>query len=93
MQINSDGSADYVGYKPEEFSHLCRWIVINKDFKAISIANPATCEAEGYLKEKEKGNISVLRAKSSIKFDISTGYLNKSETINMRRKIEEIIKE
>ncbi|MCL5070149.1 MAG: DUF4432 family protein [Actinobacteria bacterium] len=93
MQVHSDGSSDYVGYKPEELNHLTRWTVINKDFSAISIACPATCEADGYLKEKEKGNISVLREKSSRKFNMIAGYLNKSQTIDMKRKIEEIIKE
>ncbi|MCL5073075.1 MAG: DUF4432 family protein [Actinobacteria bacterium] len=93
MQVHADGSADYVGYKPEELNHLCRWIIINKDFSAISIANPATCEAEGYLKEKEKGNVLVLNEKSSKKFNMMIGYLNKNQTIEMKRKIADIIKE
>jgi hypothetical protein len=93
MQVHPDGSADYASYKPEELNHLCRWTVINKDFKAISIINPATCQTEGYIKEKEKGNIIMLKEKSSRKFNLITGYLNKDRAVDMKRKIAEIIKE
>jgi len=91
MQIHPDGSSDYISYDPEILDHASRWIVRTKDQEALGIALPATADAEGYLAEKEKGNIRVLEGKERVEFTINTGYLNKDDTEKMEADIKDIM--
>jgi len=61
-QVHPDGSADYVGYKPEELDHCTRWISRTKNQKALGIAFPATSDPEGYTAEKKKGSVKEIPA-------------------------------
>jgi len=87
MQVHPDGSADYVGYRPDNLDHATRWIVRTKDQEALGIALPATCDPEGYTAEKKKGNIKTLEGKSSIQFNVTTGLLEAGEAEKMEGKI------
>ena len=91
MQMHPDGSADYLAYKPEEFDHNVRWMIRTKDHQALAFALPATCDAEGYTAEKQKGNIKHIPANEKISFSVVTGYLNNKESQNMENKITEAI--
>jgi hypothetical protein len=90
LQVNPNGTSDYVSYNPKIFDHASRWIVRNKNQEALGIALPGTADAEGYLKEKEKGNIKQIPPNVSKKFNVNVGYLNKIETKKMIKKIENI---
>ncbi len=90
MQVHPDGSADYISYKPEEFDHATRWIIENEDLAALSLALPATADAEGYLMEKKKGNVKEIPGNSSRNFSIRAGYLDKKEVEQMQEHINSI---
>ena len=40
--------------------HTIRWMLANSDQRVAAFAMPATCEPEGYLAEKRKGNVRSL---------------------------------
>ncbi|WP_268800570.1 aldose 1-epimerase family protein [Pseudomonas huanghezhanensis] len=73
------GAAFYTRYKPGEFDHAARWILYNADQQVAAFALPATCEPEGYLAEKGKGNVRELAAGESAEFSVTTGYLAAAE--------------
>ena len=90
IQKHPDGSSDYVSFNTEELDHGTRWIVKNKDIAALGIILPSTCNADGYIAEKEKGNIKEIKSKSSYRAIVKTGYLNKEETEQMEKLITSI---
>ncbi len=92
MQVHPDGSADYVGYRPDELDHAARWIVRTKDQEALGIALPATCDPEGYTAEKRKGNIKTVEGFGSVRFNITTGLLEAGDAEKMEDKIQTIVK-
>ncbi len=89
--VHSDGTSDYVSYKPKELDHCSRWIARNKNMEALGLALPATADAEGYLAEKKKGNIKILPPKGKFTTRIRMGSLRKEETMKMEEKIINII--
>lgn len=93
MQIHPDGYADFVSHKPCQLEHGIRWISRTPDQDALGLLLPATAEPEGYTAEKNKGNIKILPAGESIKFEIETGLLTPEEAREMERKIGQILKE
>jgi hypothetical protein len=80
IQKHQDGSGDYVCYDPTHLDKTTRWIMRTRNQEAFGLALPATCETEGYMQEKAKGNIKVLQPGESIRFDVETGYLDPAET-------------
>ena len=80
IQKYPDGSSYYVSFNINELDHGARWIVKNKDMEALSIVLPSTCDADGYIAEKEKSNIKEIKGKASHRANMKTGYLNKEET-------------
>jgi hypothetical protein len=54
---------------------------------------PSTCEPEGYIREKEKGNIKEIPGGGSVTFNIRAGYLDRKETETMKEFIEKIAKD
>lgn len=73
------GSAFYTRYRPDQFSHGARWILNNADHAVAAFVLPATCEPEGYLVEKAKGNLRQLAPGARAHFSVSTGYLTAEE--------------
>jgi len=73
------GPAFYTRYKPVQFEHAARWILHNADQQVAAFVLPATCEPEGYLAEKAKGNVPELAAGQSASFSVTTGYLSGAE--------------
>jgi len=78
-----DGPAFYTRYKPEQFDHAARWILHNPDQQVAAFVLPATCEPEGYLAEKAKGNVRSLAAGDSAEFSVTTGYLAAGEAVQL----------
>ena len=78
-----DGAAFYTRYKPEQFDHAARWILHNPDQQVAAFVLPATCEPEGYLAEKAKGNVRSLAAGESAEFSVTTGYLAAGEVVQL----------
>ncbi|TDV71989.1 aldose 1-epimerase family protein [Pseudomonas sp. LP_7_YM] len=76
---HTDGPAFYTRYKPAQFDHAARWILHNADQQVAAFVLPATCEPEGYLAEKAKGNVRSLGAGESASFSVRTGYLTAEE--------------
>lgn len=74
-----DGPAFYTRYQPAQFDHAARWILHNADQQVAAFVLPSTCEPEGYLAEKAKGNVRMLGAGQSASFSVTTGYLAAEE--------------
>jgi len=60
MQIHPDGQADVIRHRPEQLPKATRWISRTPDQDAIALVEAGTCEPEGYVAEKAKGNIRLL---------------------------------
>jgi len=91
MYVRPDGSADYTCYKPDELDHCSRWIVRSKSMEALGLALPATADAEGYLAEKEKGNILTIAPKQTFQTTIRVGCLNKDDSKKVEDWINQIL--
>lgn len=73
------GPAFYTRYKPAQFDHAARWVLHNADQEVAAFVLPSTCEPEGYLAERAKGNVRSLNAGESAAFSVTTGYLAEAE--------------
>jgi hypothetical protein len=91
MQVHPDGSADYIAHRPEQLDHGVRWISRPGDQDALGIVLPSTAEPEGYTAEKAKGNIRMLGADGSTKFEVVAGYLAPDEVAPVAERIESIL--
>ncbi|SEL85254.1 protein of unknown function [Roseivivax marinus] len=73
------GDGFVMTYAPAEFPRLGRWILHGADATVAAFALPATCEPEGYLAEKAKGNIATLAAGETRRFTARFGYVTADE--------------
>ncbi|WP_296254816.1 MULTISPECIES: aldose 1-epimerase family protein [unclassified Pseudomonas] len=83
-----EGAAFYTRYKPVQFEHAARWILHNADQQVAAFVLPATCEPEGYLAEKAKGNVRVLDAGQDASFSVTTGYLAATEVLQLENALK-----
>ena len=90
IQIHPDGSADYIGYRPDQAPICMRWICRTPDQDGLGLAFPATAEVEGFTAEKSKGNIIVLDGKKSWSIAMRMGLLTASEAGDMKARINRI---
>jgi len=74
-----EGDGFALDYRPEEFPRLVRWVLVNGDTQVAAFALPSTCEPEGYLAEKAKGNVRLLAPAGRARFGVRLGYLTQSE--------------
>lgn len=81
-----DGFA--LSYRPTEFPKLVRWIFVNRDTEVAAFALPSTCEPEGYLAEKSKGNVRMLAPGETARFSTRLGYVDRDEAAALARNIE-----
>lgn len=79
----SSGEAYYVAHKPEQLPRANRWVSRTTNHDAIAIAEPATCEVEGFEMEKLKGNIQQLEPGKIFIANMVVGLLNKEQTKNI----------
>jgi len=91
MQVHPDGSADLISHRPDQLNHGIRWICRTPDQDALGLCLPATAEPEGYQAEKAKGNVRILPAGASVRFDMEAGYLTPGEARDMEAKIERVL--
>jgi hypothetical protein len=85
---HAQGQAFYTRYKPAQFEHAARWILHNADQQVAAFVLPATCEPEGYLAEKAKGNVRMLGTGESASFSVTTGYLAAGEVQQLEGALE-----
>lgn len=87
MQLHTDGTADYVGYKPEEFAFNTRWILKGKNIQVLGLTLPATANSDGYTIEKKNGHVREIPPKSSVSFSVISGALGREEAKAMENEI------
>jgi hypothetical protein len=79
MQMHPDGNVDYIGHRPDQLPKGTRWISRTADQDAIAIVEAGTCEPEGFLAEKAKGNVKVLAPGEQFRADFRIGALSEAE--------------
>ena len=90
IQKHPNGSADYIGYNAKTLNHTVRWILKHPDQKVAGIALPATCDPEGYVAEKKKGNVRTLPGLGTAEFALRAGYLDAAEAQRMESEIRSL---
>jgi hypothetical protein len=91
LQIHPDGTADYIGHRPDELDKAVRWICRTPDQDALGIVLPGTAEPEGRSAESAKGNIKVLPANGDFRCSMVIGAMQESEALDMRERIEAMV--
>lgn len=91
LQVHPDGSADYIGHRPDQLPIGVRWICRTPDQDALGIVLPATAEPEGYLAEKSKGNIRMLDGGDIFTCDMTVAALGASAAGAMADRINAIV--
>ncbi len=76
MMRRREGDAFAMSYDTKTFPHTVRWVLVNSDQKVAAFALPSTCEPEGYLAEKKKGNVRTLNGGETAAFTVNLGYLD-----------------
>ena len=92
IQVHPDGTADYIGHRPDQLDHGVRWICRTPDQDALGICLPATAEPEGYHAELAKGNVRTLAGGESVRFDMEAGYLTADAAAQMAEKIYALVR-
>lgn len=75
MMLCPEGKGFALSYKPAQFPKLVRWVFVNGDTEVAAFALPSTCEPEGYLAEKAKGNVRMLAPNERAEFSVRMGYV------------------
>jgi len=88
MLARRAGDGFTIAWDPEIMPHTIRWVLANSDQRVAAFAMPATCEPEGYLAEKRKGNVRALAGGAKASFATRLGYVDKSKAAAMARNIE-----
>jgi hypothetical protein len=91
MQLHPDGQADYLRHRPDQLPKGTRWISRTADQDAIALVEAGTCEPEGYIAEKKKGNVKVIPPKGQFHCELEVGALAPAEAKEIEAKITTII--
>jgi hypothetical protein len=92
LMVHPDGCASYIGYAADTLDHAIRWISRTSDQDCLGLLLPATAEPDGYRAEKAKGNVKVLEAGQSVRFELEAGLLTPEQASAMERKIAEVLR-
>lgn len=84
------GDGFVMSYATAEFGHMVRWILHGADATVAAFALPSTCEPEGYLAEKAKGNIETLAPGQMRSFMARFGYVTRDKAAEFARTIAAI---
>jgi hypothetical protein len=76
MVRRPEQDAFYISWSVRELPKTTRWILCNADQEVGAFALPGTCEPEGYLTEKRKGNVRSLGGGEAARFRVTLGYLD-----------------
>lgn len=90
IQTHPDGTADWIAHRPDECPIAVRWLSRNMDRDCLALVEPATSGLEGYLVEKAKGNVPVLRSGETWTTKVKVGRLNPIEGNKIREHINQI---
>jgi hypothetical protein len=88
LMARREGDAFAIAWDPEVMPHTIRWILANSDQRVAAFAMPATCEPEGYLAEKRKGNVRVLAGGATASFRTRIDYIDANHAAAAARAIE-----
>ncbi|MFT0532386.1 aldose 1-epimerase family protein [Castellaniella hirudinis] len=89
MQL-PEGGGFFMSYPVRGFPKTVRWILVNGDAQVAAFALPSTCEPEGYLAEKAKGNVRVLAPDEQAVFSVDLGYLTPPQAADRARMIQSL---
>jgi len=92
LMVHPDGWASYIGYAADSLDHAVRWISRTPDQDCLGLILPATAEPDGYRAEKKKGNVKVLAAGQSVRFELEAGLLTPSEASAMEQQIAKVLR-
>ena len=90
MQAHPDGTADYIGFRPDQAPICTRWVCRTPDQDGLGIAFPATAEVEGYTAEKAKGHLIELAGGAVWNIDIKMGLLTAPEAAGLKDRIDAV---
>ena len=88
LMARREGDAFAICWDPEAMPHTIRWILANSDQRVAAFAMPATCEPEGYLAEKRKGNVRALAGNAKASFQTRIEYIDKDHAAAAAAAIE-----
>jgi hypothetical protein len=91
LQLHPDGSADYIRHRPDQLPKGTRWISRTPDQDAIALVEAGTCEPEGYLAEKAKGNLKILPPGGQFTCVLEIGRLAPAEAARLEQKISALL--
>jgi hypothetical protein len=83
-----EGDAFAIAWDPAVMPHTIRWILANSDQRVAAFAMPATCEPEGYLAEKRKGNVRSLAGNAKASFATRIDYIERDHAAAAAAAIE-----
>ena len=89
MMQRREGDGLTIAYDPVAMPHTIRWVLANSDQRVAAFAMPATCEPEGYLAEKRKGNVRSLAGGARACFTTRLGYVDRDHAAELARSITE----
>ena len=93
MQLLTDGTADYISFRPTELPRGVRWMTRNADQDGLGLFLPGTAEADGYIAEKAKGNVPVIPPQAPFRCSLSFGALTADEAREMKLRIDAVMKQ
>jgi Domain of unknown function (DUF4432) len=88
MMMRPEGDGFTVAWDPAIMPHTLRWVLANSDQRVAAFAMPATCEPEGYLAEKRKGNVRSLAGGAKATFATHIGYIDSTRAAGAAQSIE-----
>jgi hypothetical protein len=88
MLLRREGDAFAIAWDPESMPHTIRWILANSDQRVAAFAMPGTCEPEGYLAEKRKGNVRALAGGAKTMFSTRVAYIDAAHASAAAQAIE-----
>ena len=88
MMQRREGDGFTIGWDLKTMPHVIRWILANSDQRVAAFAMPGTCEPEGYLAEKRKGNVRSLAGGAKASFYTHVGYVDAAHAADVVKSIE-----
>jgi hypothetical protein len=88
LMARREGDAFAIAWDPAVMPHTIRWILANSDQRVAAFAMPATCEPEGYLAEKRKGNVRSLAGNAKASFATRIDYIERDHAAAAAAAIE-----
>ena len=88
MMARPEGDGFTISWDNKTMPHTIRWVLANSDQRVAAFAMPGTCEPEGYLAEKRKGNVRSLAGGAKVSFATHIGYIDSTKAAAAVQNIE-----